>query len=69
MVQKHDEKKQAVILLSGGLDSATTLACAVHEQYFCHALTFVYGQRHECEIESAQKVVQRYEIADRHHIV
>ena len=49
-----DEK--AVILLSGGLDSATTLAIAGDEGFECYALTFRYGQRHKREIEAAKKI-------------
>lgn len=49
----------AVILLSGGLDSATVLAHARHEGYLCHALTFRYGQRHTPEIAAAQRIAQR----------
>jgi 7-cyano-7-deazaguanine synthase len=45
-----------VVLLSGGLDSATTLAVARAEGYFCHALTVNYGQRHDREIEAAMNV-------------
>ena len=48
--------KKAVILLSGGLDSATTLALAKDDGYACHALSFDYGQRHFRELESAKKV-------------
>ncbi len=44
------------MLLSGGLDSATTLAIAKREGYACHALSFAYGQRHSRELESAKKV-------------
>src|SRR5207244_6229418 len=47
---------RAVVLLSGGLDSATTLAIARAEGYECHALSFDYGQRHVCELEPAKKV-------------
>jgi 7-cyano-7-deazaguanine synthase len=47
---------RAVVLLSGGLDSATTLAIARAEGYECLALSFDYGQRHVCELESAKKV-------------
>ena len=50
-----DEKK-AVVLLSGGLDSATTLAMASNEGFLCYAMTFRYGQRHAVEIASAGKV-------------
>lgn len=51
-------KKRAVVLLSGGLDSATTLAIACHRGFECYALTCVYGQRHAVEVESAQKVAR-----------
>lgn len=47
---------RAVVLLSGGLDSATTLAVARSEGYECHALSFDYGQRHARELESARRV-------------
>jgi 7-cyano-7-deazaguanine synthase len=50
-----DEKK-AVILLSGGLDSAVTLAIARSEGFRCYALTFRYGQRHKLEVEAAKKI-------------
>jgi len=48
--------KEAVVLLSGGLDSATTLAIAKSQGFACHALSFAYGQRHSRELESAKKV-------------
>ena len=48
--------KKAVILLSGGLDSATTLAIAHSQGFECYALTFRYGQRHKREIEAAKKI-------------
>ena len=50
--------KKAVVLLSGGLDSATTLAVANSEGFQCYALTFAYGQRHKREIEAAKKVAE-----------
>ncbi len=49
-------KRKAVVLLSGGLDSATTLAIARDEGYELYALSFDYGQRHHVELESARKV-------------
>ena len=48
--------RRAVVLLSGGLDSATALAVALAEDYECFALSFDYGQRHARELESAGKV-------------
>jgi 7-cyano-7-deazaguanine synthase len=49
---------KAIVLLSGGLDSATTLAIARQEGFACHALTFRYGQRHSREIDSARQVAR-----------
>jgi 7-cyano-7-deazaguanine synthase len=49
-------KEKAVVLLSGGLDSVTTLAIAVKDGFDCYALSFGYGQRHKIEIESAASV-------------
>ncbi len=48
----------AVVLLSGGLDSATVLAEARNEGRLCHALTFEYGQRHRCELDAADRVAK-----------
>jgi 7-cyano-7-deazaguanine synthase len=59
--------KKAVILLSGGLDSATTLAIAKEQGFSPYALTFRYGQRHECEIEAARRVARALGATD--HIV
>ncbi|MHC4170504.1 MAG: 7-cyano-7-deazaguanine synthase, partial [Planctomycetota bacterium] len=50
--------RKAVILLSGGLDSATTLALARKAGFQCYALTFRYGQRHGREIEAARRVAE-----------
>jgi 7-cyano-7-deazaguanine synthase len=46
----------AVVLLSGGLDSATVLAVARNQGFACHALTIAYGQRHAAELDAAQHV-------------
>lgn len=51
-------ERRAVALLSGGLDSATTLAIARSESFACYALTFLYGQRHRREIDAARKVAR-----------
>lgn len=48
--------KNAVVLLSGGLDSATVLAVARRDGYSCHALSFAYGQRHATELVAATRV-------------
>ena len=48
----------AVVLLSGGLDSATTLAIARDQGFACHALSFDYGQRHNPELEAARAVAE-----------
>jgi 7-cyano-7-deazaguanine synthase len=48
--------KPAVVLLSGGLDSATTLAIARCEGFACHAMSFDYGQRHGAELQAARRV-------------
>lgn len=50
---------KAVVLLSGGLDSATTLYYAKKSGYECHALIFDYGQRHAKEIKCAKAIVKR----------
>jgi 7-cyano-7-deazaguanine synthase len=53
-----NEERKAVVLLSGGLDSATTLAIAKEQGYACYALSFSYGQRHCSELAAAQRVAQ-----------
>jgi 7-cyano-7-deazaguanine synthase len=58
---------RAVVLLSGGLDSATVLAIAKREGRVCHALSFVYGQRHEVEMGAARAVAGRVGVEE--HVV
>ena len=60
-------RRKAVVLLSGGLDSATTLAIAADEGFQTYALTFRYGQRHQREIEAARRVAVRLGAAQ--HVV
>ncbi|MFW6189378.1 MAG: 7-cyano-7-deazaguanine synthase QueC [Planctomycetota bacterium] len=56
--------QDAVVLVSGGLDSATTLALAVEEGRRCHALSFRYGQRHRVELRAARRVCNALGAAD-----
>jgi len=63
------KQKKAIVLLSGGLDSATCVAIAKSKGYDVYALSFRYGQRHSVELEAAQKIadkmkVKRHVIAD-----
>ncbi len=51
---------KAIVLLSGGLDSATTLAIAIKEGYECRCMTFRYGQRHSLEVEAAERVADAF---------
>lgn len=60
--------KHAVVLLSGGLDSATTLAIARSQSYETYALSFDYGQRHRRELETARKIANSLG-AKEHRIV
>jgi 7-cyano-7-deazaguanine synthase len=63
----HSSKPHAIVLLSGGLDSTTTLAIANSEGYELHALTFRYGQRHKSEIEAARGIAAYFGISE--HII
>jgi 7-cyano-7-deazaguanine synthase len=59
--------RRAVVLLSGGLDSTTTLAVAQRDGFETHAMTFRYGQRHEIEVDAARRVARAANIAE--HVV
>lgn len=59
-----EPKKEAVVLLSGGLDSATVAAIAANEGFSVHALSFSYGQRHSFELEAARRVAKSLHVAD-----
>jgi 7-cyano-7-deazaguanine synthase len=61
-------KPNAVVLLSGGLDSATVLAIAKSEGYQSHALSFRYGQRHAIELAAAERVAQSQRVVT-HRVV
>jgi 7-cyano-7-deazaguanine synthase len=56
--------RKAVVLLSGGLDSTTTLAIARHQGFAAYALTFRYGQRHAVELTAARRVAAALGAAD-----
>lgn len=55
-MSRGTEPRPAVVLVSGGLDSATVLAGARAEGWACHALSFDYGQRHRAELEAARRI-------------
>lgn len=63
MTRPSGPLRGSVVLLSGGMDSATCLALACRESPPVHALTVVYGQRHEREIRSARSLARHYGIA------
>jgi len=60
---------KAIVLLSGGLDSTTTLAHAVKHGYDVFPLSFRYGQLHQAEIASAVRIAQHYGLGGRHRII
>jgi len=62
-------KKKAVVLVSGGLDSATLLAIAHIEGFECYALSFDYGQRHKSELNAAQHVAQLFDVVEHKTVV
>ena len=55
---------RAVVLLSGGLDSATALAIAQRDGFVPYALSFQYGQRHQTELEAARRIAERARVAE-----
>ena len=59
--------KKAVVLLSGGLDSATVLAIAQSQDFDCYAISFRYGQRHESELAAAARLAKQRGV--RQHLV
>ena len=66
--QKNAINPPAVVLLSGGLDSATCLAIANAQGFDCHALSFDYGQRHKAEIDAAHRVADQLGVASHRWI-
>ncbi len=60
--------KKAILLLSGGLDSTTTLAIAKDEGYYIYALSFAYGQKHEYELSAAKKIAKKMGVAE-HRVI
>jgi len=61
------DKKKAIVLSSGGLDSTTAMAIAKHEGYEVYSLSFRYGQRHAAELEAAKKVSDQ--LGTKQHLV
>lgn len=60
--------KKAIVLVSGGLDSATVLAMAKQQGFECYALSFNYGQRHTSELQAAQRVAAQMGVKE-HKVV
>lgn len=60
--------KKAVVLLSGGMDSATVLAIAQKQHYGCYALSFDYGQRHKAELNAAKNLAEKMGVIE-HKII
>lgn len=63
-----DDKKRAVVLLSGGLDSTTCLALARKQKFACFALSINYGQRHNSELVAAARIARHYR-CEEHRVV
>ena len=60
-----NQSRKAVVLVSGGMDSAVTLAIARAQGYVCHALSVEYGQRHSSELAAAQHLAMQYAAAHK----
>ncbi len=58
------DQKRAVILLSGGLDSATVVALARAQGYACYSMSFDYGQRHRAELQAAEQVARQMGVVE-----
>lgn len=63
-----NSRKKAVVLLSGGMDSATVLAMAANQGYEVYALSFRYGQRHSAELQAARNLADVYGVAEHRTI-
>lgn len=63
-----NDQRKAVVLLSGGLDSTTTLAVAKGQGFEIYALSFQYGQRHRIELEAARRIARHFQVA-KHEVV
>jgi len=61
---QSSNEKRAVILLSGGLDSATVVAMARAEGYSCYTMSFDYGQRHRAELQAAERVARDLDVVE-----
>ena len=65
----NQQKKKAVIILSGGLDSTTCMGMALEQDYELYPITFDYGQKHHIEIENARSVAKYYSVSKRHKVI
>ncbi|EKD72080.1 MAG: hypothetical protein ACD_46C00014G0001 [uncultured bacterium] len=57
-------QKKAIILFSGGLDSTTCLAIAQNQGFVCYTLSFMYGQKHQIEIENAKSLAKKFNVIE-----